>query len=39
MRTLGELLGKAGFADIRLLRVGRIPPLAKSMVAIARRPG
>jgi 2-polyprenyl-6-hydroxyphenyl methylase/3-demethylubiquinone-9 3-methyltransferase len=32
------LLRGAGFADIRFIRVGRIPPLAKSMVAIARRP-
>ena len=38
MRTLGALLRGAGFADIRFIRVGRIPPLAKSMVAIARRP-
>ncbi len=37
MPTLRELLSEAGFQDIRFVRVGRIPPLAKSMVAIARR--
>jgi len=36
--TLRELLTEAGLQDIRVLRVGRIPPLAKSMIAIARRP-
>lgn len=36
--TLGTLLREAGFTDIRFLRVGRIPPLAKSMIAVARRP-
>lgn len=35
--TLRQLLTDAGFQDIRLVRVGRIPPLAKSMVAIARK--
>ncbi len=38
-RTLRELLEEAGFTDIRFERVGRIRPLAKSMIAIARRPG
>lgn len=38
-RTLGALLEEAGLTDIRFLRVGRIPPLAKSMIAIARKPG
>lgn len=37
-RTLRMLLEEAGFADVRFSRVGRIPPLAKSMIAIARRP-
>lgn len=37
-RTLRMLLEEAGFADIRFSRVGRIPPLAKSMIAIARKP-
>lgn len=37
-RTLTRLLSEQGFTQIRFLRVGRIAPLAKSMVAIARRP-
>ena len=36
--TLTRLLAEAGFVDIRFKRVGRIPALAKSMIAIARRP-
>lgn len=36
--TLTTLLEEAGLRDIRCLRVGRVPPLAKSMIAIARRP-
>jgi 2-polyprenyl-3-methyl-5-hydroxy-6-metoxy-1,4-benzoquinol methylase len=35
--TLATLLGEAGFHGIRLLRVGRIPVMAKSMVAVASR--
>lgn len=35
--TLGALLAEAGFSDIRFVRVGRIPPLAKSMIAIVRK--
>ena len=35
--TLGELLKEAGFQDIKFVRAGRIPPLAKSMIAIARK--
>ena len=38
MKTLGEILREAGFVDIRFERVGRIPMLAKSMIAIARKP-
>ncbi len=38
MKTLTTLLHEAGFQDIRYERVGRIPALAKSMVAIARKP-
>ena len=38
VKTLGELLREAGFTDIRFERVGRIPALAKSMIAIARKP-
>jgi 2-polyprenyl-3-methyl-5-hydroxy-6-metoxy-1,4-benzoquinol methylase len=39
IRTLDELLHEAGFVDIRFERVGRVPALAKSMIAIARKPG
>jgi 2-polyprenyl-6-hydroxyphenyl methylase/3-demethylubiquinone-9 3-methyltransferase len=38
MHTLGALLREAGFVDIRFERVGRMPALAKSMVAVARKP-
>jgi len=38
MKTLAILLREAGFCSIRFRRVGRIPPLAKSMIAIARKP-
>ena len=38
IETLGILLREAGFADIRFNRVGRIPVLAISMMAIARKP-
>lgn len=37
-RTLRLVLKRAGFSDIRFVRAGRIAPLAKSMVAIARKP-
>ena len=37
IRTLGELLAETGFTDITFKRVGRIPILAKSMIAIARK--
>lgn len=36
-RTLGALLAEAGFHDIEFNRVGRISPLAKSIVAVGRR--
>ncbi|MDB5393732.1 MAG: hypothetical protein JWM91_1238 [Rhodospirillales bacterium] len=36
--TLTQLLTEAGFKDIRFFRVGRVPPLAKSMIAIATKP-
>lgn len=39
IKTLTALLQEAGFREVRFLRVGRIPSLAKSMIAIARRPG
>lgn len=35
--TLQRLLSEVGFKEIRVIRVGRIPPLAKSMIAIARK--
>jgi 2-polyprenyl-6-hydroxyphenyl methylase/3-demethylubiquinone-9 3-methyltransferase len=38
IHTLGVILKEAGFCDVEFRRVGRIPPLAKSMIAIARRP-
>lgn len=38
VHTLGQLLREAGFEQVRFLRVGRVPPLAKSMIAIARKP-
>jgi 2-polyprenyl-6-hydroxyphenyl methylase/3-demethylubiquinone-9 3-methyltransferase len=37
IKTLSALLSEAGFVDIRFERVGRIPALAKSMIAIARK--
>jgi len=37
MDTLRRLLAEAGFKRIEFRRVGRIPPLAKSMIAIARK--
>ncbi|PWL19891.1 MAG: hypothetical protein DCO98_11905 [Altererythrobacter sp. XM-24bin4] len=36
--TLTQLLREAGFEDIRFHRVGRVPQLAKSMIAIAKKP-
>lgn len=36
-KTLQTLLLEAGFNSVRFRRVGRIPPLAKSMIAIARK--
>lgn len=38
MATLAQLLTEAGFEAPRFVRVGRIPPLAKSMIAITRKP-
>ena len=38
MRTLTTLLSQAGFENIRFVRVGRIPPLARSMIAVAEKP-
>lgn len=36
--TISELLHRAGFVDIRIGRVGRIRPFAKSMVVMAVKP-
>lgn len=36
--TLGTLLSESGLQVDRVLRVGRIPVLAKSMIMVARRP-
>ena len=38
MPTLTTLLQDAGFQNIRFNRVGRIPALAKSMIAVAQKP-
>jgi 2-polyprenyl-6-hydroxyphenyl methylase/3-demethylubiquinone-9 3-methyltransferase len=35
MKTLRQLLEEAGFKNISFVRAGRIPPLAKSMIAVA----
>lgn len=39
VQTLSELLEEAGFDIVETVRVGRIPPLAKSMFLLARKPG
>lgn len=36
--TIRELLTQAGFDDIRVRRIGRIPPLAKTMLVTATKP-
>jgi 2-polyprenyl-3-methyl-5-hydroxy-6-metoxy-1,4-benzoquinol methylase len=38
-QSLRALLQERGFTEIRFVRVGRIPPFAKSMIAVARKPG
>ena len=38
VKTLTTLLHEIGFQDIRFVYAGRVPILAKSMIAIARRP-
>lgn len=37
-RTLATLLQEAGFINVRFLRAGRVPALAKSMIAVAQKP-
>jgi SAM-dependent methyltransferase len=38
VRTLSSLLSQAGFTRIHFLFVGRIPPLARSMIVVAEKP-
>jgi 2-polyprenyl-3-methyl-5-hydroxy-6-metoxy-1,4-benzoquinol methylase len=38
IKTLQKLLTESGAADLQFLRIGRIPVLAKSMVAIVHKP-
>jgi hypothetical protein len=38
-QTLRQLLTEVGFKSIEFQRIGRIGPVAKSMIALARRPG
>ncbi len=38
MKTLGQLLREAGFINIHFQSAGRVPSLAKSMIALARKP-
>ena len=35
--TLNELLKEVGFSSVEFIRVGRIPPLAKSMIAVVKK--
>jgi hypothetical protein len=37
-QTLRQLVEEAGLRFLRLRRVGRIPPLAKSMMMVVQRP-
>jgi 2-polyprenyl-6-hydroxyphenyl methylase/3-demethylubiquinone-9 3-methyltransferase len=37
IKTLTSLLTEAGFSSVKFSRVGRVPPLAKSMIAIAAK--
>jgi 2-polyprenyl-6-hydroxyphenyl methylase/3-demethylubiquinone-9 3-methyltransferase len=37
IRTLGALMREAGARELAFVRVGRIPPLAKSMVCIFKK--
>jgi 2-polyprenyl-6-hydroxyphenyl methylase/3-demethylubiquinone-9 3-methyltransferase len=38
IKTLGELVRETGFVNVRFERVSRLQALAKSMIAIARKP-
>jgi 2-polyprenyl-3-methyl-5-hydroxy-6-metoxy-1,4-benzoquinol methylase len=35
--TLAKLLEETGFHDVSFVRVGRVPPLAKSMIAVVKK--
>ena len=37
-KTLGAVLAETGFTNIEFSRVGRLPPVASSMFAVAQRP-
>jgi 2-polyprenyl-6-hydroxyphenyl methylase/3-demethylubiquinone-9 3-methyltransferase len=37
IKTLTQLLEETGFQDIEFMRVGRIAPLAKSMIAVVKK--
>jgi SAM-dependent methyltransferase len=37
VKTLSYLLAEQGFGNIRFYRVGRVPPIAKSMIAVANK--
>lgn len=37
MKTLRQLLTEAGFSEVRFVCAGRVPILAKSMIAVARK--
>lgn len=36
--TLTQLMRETGFTNIQFRRVGRVPALAKSMIAVAEKP-
>ena len=38
-KTLRQLLTESGFSSVSFLKVGRVAPLAKSMIAVARKIG
>jgi len=37
-KTITTLLQEAGLEVVRIRRIGRIPPLAKTMLVVARKP-
>ena len=37
VKTLGALLRETGFRQVSFLRVGRVPPVARPMVAVVRK--